>query len=165
VKLADRDKIKGPASAATDPDRGSKRLTGHLNMDTNSTAASARQDEHPAVKVRRLMRELSAALAEDIDGRATVALVYPEGQHDYPLCVCYDRDYALMTKRMFAYRDAHREKVRLYHETFRPGEVVPLPEKAQHKAYWDAFHKASQAHMALMDAFDASGIVIDGAAA
>lgn len=136
-------------------------LTASLSGVSASVAAEPEQED-VNVKIRRLMRELSTALAEDMDGRAAMALVYPEGRNNYPRAVCYDQDYATMTQRMLAYRDAHREKVRRYHETFRPGEVVPLPEKPQHKAYWDAFHKASQAHMALLDAFDEMGSVIEG---
>ena len=62
--------------------------------------------EEPALKVRRLSRELSTALAEDADGGVTVALIYPKGAHEFPICFAMDDEYAALTAAAFAYRDA-----------------------------------------------------------
>jgi hypothetical protein len=159
-----RFKRNGPAATGIAPDRGSQSPQGNLNMNTDTTAAGARQAEHPAYTLRRLADEMAITMSLYPEA-PSCAVIFPAGKTDYPVLLMMCRDYSEITKATFAYREAHREKVRLYHETFRPGEVVPLPEKPQHKAYWDAFHKASQAHMALMDAFDDVGTLIEGDAA
>ncbi len=121
--------------------------------------AEAVENEHPAAKVRRLARELADAMVE-VPEYAANAIVYPSGSGDGIYFLC-DQQYSRMTRAMLEYQKAHQEKIRAYAETFAPDERIPLPERPEHRRYWDAFHRCNQAQYALMDAFEA-GPIIDG---
>lgn len=79
-----------------------------MNAISNITPAADPATERPADKVRRLGRELSEALAEDAENKASVALIYPAGSTDYPVQHFYDDEFAAMVRLTIAYRDACR---------------------------------------------------------
>lgn len=66
----------------------------------------AQLEEHPMNKVRRLSRELSAAL--DDAGDYTLVMIYPASRHQYPISFCMDQDYSRQSYAMLRLRDAYR---------------------------------------------------------
>lgn len=127
-----------------------------MNKHVNSTAPADAASECPYERVRRLSRELAAAL-DDVD-HVTLAMVYPASKHDHPVCHIHDREYARMSRAMLEYRDKHRVMMERWAEfqATPAGQEKKLAAAIQGDSvgYFDAKHACDMALHRLNRAFE-----------
>lgn len=97
-------KAKGSAEGATSqPSQISNPTTGMDNMQTNNTQNAGGATELPEQKVRRLAKEISAALDEIEDYK--MVMVFPASSQQFSVQICLDSEFAHLMQRVRALRE------------------------------------------------------------